>query len=69
MTTASASGLLGKVGLGAASAQLQLRAESAEALSDWVRGLRPPLAEAHPDEDVAICAAAGAVGDVPGAQS
>lgn len=67
MTTASASGLLGKVGLGAASAQLQLRAESAEALSDWVRGLRPPLlAEAHPDEDVAK---AGAVGDVPGAQS
>ena len=50
MTTSSASGLLGKVGLSAASSQLQLRAESAEALDAWIRGLRPRGEQGRADE-------------------
>ena len=50
VTTSSASGLLGKVGLSAASSQLQLRAESAEALDAWIQGLRPRGEQARADE-------------------
>lgn len=50
VTTSSASGLLGKVGLSAASSQLQLRAETAEALAAWIQGLRP-RGEGRPDKD------------------
>lgn len=43
--TSSASGLLGKVGIGTASTPLHLRAESAEALAGWVKGLSPTAVE------------------------
>ena len=63
VTTSSASGLLGKVGLSAASSQLQLRAETAEALNAWIQGLRP-RGEGRPHED-ADGEDGGAVGSAP----